>query len=306
MKKVFVFIGIAVVAIVGVRLVIGTDAAKGNGGAGASEAKCPVDKGGSGASADGQCPKDKGGSGACADGQCSSSKGEAHAGMGGHGAAGMGGAAVGGTISGTVVDTTNASRYTYVQLDTGTEKVWVAGPTVAVKIGDKVSIRDGMPTKDFKSPSLKRTFDVIYFTTQIIPQGTNVSSTQAAVEVSPMGRSSGHKKASMSSFTYTDVKRAEGGKTVGEIWAERAALADKPVIVQGKVVKAVSAILGKNWLHLRDGTGDAGTDDVTVTTAGQAAVGDVVNAAGTVRTNMDFGSGYSYEVLLENATLTKQ
>jgi hypothetical protein len=77
------------------------------------------------------------------------------------------------------------------------------------------------------------------------------------------------------------------------------------VVVRGKVVKYNPGIMGKNWIHLRDGSGAAadGTNDVLVTTAHQAKLGDVLTVKGVVRTDKDFGSGYSYKVLIEEATL---
>lgn len=103
------------------------------------------------------------------------------------------------------------------------------------------------------------------------------------------------------------VAKATGAdaRTVEEIIKQRAALKDKAVVVHAKVVKFNAAIMGKNWIHLRDGTGSAadGSNDVLVTTQDMAKVGDVVTVRGTVRTDKDFGSGYSYAVLIEDATV---
>lgn len=103
------------------------------------------------------------------------------------------------------------------------------------------------------------------------------------------------------------VAKATGAdaRTVEEVVKQRAALKDKPAVVHGKVVKFNASIMGKNWVHLRDGTGSAadGTNDVLVTTQDMTKVGDVVTVRGTVRTDKDFGSGYSYAVLIEDATV---
>jgi hypothetical protein len=82
----------------------------------------------------------------------------------------------------------------------------------------------------------------------------------------------------------------------------------KPVAVRGKVVKITPGVLGKNWIHLRDGTGSraAKDDDLTVTTTdGTAATGDVILVRGVVGIDKDFGSGYTYSVMVENAKLSK-
>jgi len=103
------------------------------------------------------------------------------------------------------------------------------------------------------------------------------------------------------------VAKAKGANayTVAEVIAQAEKLKDKPVVISGKVVKYNGSIMGKNWVHLQDGSGNAGagTHDLLVTSAAVAKVGDVVTVAGTVRTDKDFGAGYSYKVLIEDATL---
>jgi hypothetical protein len=70
------------------------------------------------------------------------------------------------------------------------------------------------------------------------------------------------------------------------------------------VVKFISGIMGKNWLHLRDGTGAPGSDDLTVTTDATVETGSTVVVRGTVTTDRDFGAGYKYELIIEDAEIT--
>ena len=103
----------------------------------------------------------------------------------------------------------------------------------------------------------------------------------------------------------TGIAKAEGGKTVAEVFAERDQLAGKPVTFRGKIVKTNAGIMGKNWLHVRDGSGADGTNDLTVTTTGAVPnVGDTVIVTGPVVLNKDFGMGYMYDVLIEDAQVT--
>jgi len=105
------------------------------------------------------------------------------------------------------------------------------------------------------------------------------------------------------------VPKATGpdARTVAEIVTKGTALKDKTVAVRGKVVKFTPGVMGKNWVHLRDGSGSAadGTNDVLVTTQDETKIGDVVLARGTVRTDVNLGSGYAYKVLVEEAKLQK-
>ena len=97
------------------------------------------------------------------------------------------------------------------------------------------------------------------------------------------------------------------GRTVEEVVKGKAALKDKTVLVNAQVVKVTNDVMGKNWVHLQDGSGKAAdaTHDVLATTKDKVAVGDVVKAKGTVRTGVNIGSGYSYDVLIEDAVLKK-
>ena len=96
------------------------------------------------------------------------------------------------------------------------------------------------------------------------------------------------------------IEKAEGGLTVAEVFE---AEAGREVVLRGKVVKFNSNIMGKNWLHVRDGTGGAGTNDITVTTLDSAKVGDIVLVTGKLAADRDFGSGYKYAHLIEDAKL---
>jgi len=66
-------------------------------------------------------------------------------------------------ISGTVLETINASTYTYVRLDRGGSEVWIAGPQASLAVGAKLDKLQGQLMTDFHSNTLERTFDQIYF-----------------------------------------------------------------------------------------------------------------------------------------------
>jgi len=95
-------------------------------------------------------------------------------------------------------------------------------------------------------------------------------------------------------------------RTVAEVFQERAALKGKAVSVRGKVVKYNPAVMGKNWIHLRDGSGTAGKDnDVTVTSQQEAKLGEVITVQGTVTIDQDIGLGTPYPVIIQDAKVTR-
>lgn len=100
---------------------------------------------------------------------------------------------------------------------------------------------------------------------------------------------------------FSKITKPKGGKTVQEVYREKASLKNKQVMIRGKVVKYSEAIMGKNWLHLRDGTGEAPANDLTVTTQAKAKVGDTVLVEGKVTLDKDLGAGYKYDVIIEDA-----
>jgi hypothetical protein len=105
------------------------------------------------------------------------------------------------------------------------------------------------------------------------------------------------------------VPKASGAdaRTVAEVVQGKAQLKDKTVLIRARVVKVNTGIMGKNWLHLQDGSGQAqdGSNDILVTSQDSAAVGDIVTARGTVRTDVTLGPGYAYAVLVEGASVKK-
>ncbi len=206
-----------------------------------------------------------------------------------------------GRITGRVLETMNAGGYTYVRLASSAGEQWAAVNQASVKKGTTIAIDTQMVAEHFESKTLHRTFDKIVF--GVLAGGNAGPAAPASVPTSSaMGSPAQHMSAPVADV---NVEKAPGGRTVAEIWAARKELNDKPVVVRGKVVKFLSGIMGRNWLHVRDGSGsrEKGNDDLTVTTMDTARVGDVVTVSGTVHIDQDFGAGYEYKVIVEGATL---
>jgi len=144
------------------------------------------------------------------------------------------------------------------------------------------------------------------------PQMNTLPPSHPPVEgtAAPAGMPMGHPPVGTSNEAMTveagSIPVAEGGLTIEGVFAKKAELVGQPVTVRGKVVKATAGVMGTNWYHLQDGTGAAGSNDLTVTSDAAAKVGDVVVIAGTVATDKDFGMGYTYDVIVEKATLTTE
>ncbi|MFA6958942.1 MAG: nucleotide-binding protein [Thermoanaerobaculia bacterium] len=225
-------------------------------------------------------------------------------------------AAPAGALSGKVLETMNSGGYTYIRLETASGEAWAAVGQADVKVGSEISITPQMTMTDFESPTLKRKFASIVFGTLGQP-GAAMPAAMPATGDSPHGGAMGSNPHAggmggnepAAEVPVAKVAKAEGpdARTIEQLWAQKDALKGKRVVVRGVVVKFSSNIMGKNWLHLRDGSGSADkkNDDITVTTTSVASKGDTVLVTGKIATNVDIGAGYAYDVMIEDASVAK-
>jgi hypothetical protein len=205
------------------------------------------------------------------------------------------------TVTGTVVETMDASSYTYVQVDVGEETIWAATNRFEVAVGDRVTVPLESPMENFHSDTLDRDFPLIYFASRIVGEGESPDAA-TPVDRALLGPGTPQVAAEVEEGA---IAPAPGGRTVASVWADAPSIAGTEVTVRGQVVKFNPAIMGTNWIHIQDGTGDAdaGTHDLTVTSAAAVAVGDVVTATGVVAVDQDFGAGYVYPVMVRDAAV---
>jgi hypothetical protein len=230
-------------------------------------------------------------------------------------------------VTGKVMETMDAAGYTYLNVATDAGEKWVAVNQTPVKVGEEVTYLDGMVMQNFFSKSLDRTFPEIVFSGGLVgaapalpnlaeapAAGTGAESfSKALTSESPFSAPPGAEMVTGSQkaivpFAEIKVEKAPGENsyTVAEVFSKAVELNGKTVIVRGKVMKVSPRIMGRNWVHIQDGTGspDANTHDLVITTSLEpAADWDIITMEGVLAANKDFGSGYSYAVLIEDATL---
>ena len=200
-----------------------------------------------------------------------------------------------GRIQGKVTETMNAAGYTYVEVDTGKNKVWAAAPITEIKVGDQVEFSTVMPMKNFQSKALNRQFSVVYFAQNFI---TDKKSSTAKINKN----ASPNKSKQASAVIIKKMAKAKDGHSIADIYANKNELANKIIRVRGQVTKFTPNILKKNWLHIKD---NSSADDLTITTDSTAAVNDVIVISGKLGLNRDFGYGYLYPLIIEDAKISK-
>lgn len=214
-------------------------------------------------------------------------------------------------ISGKALQTMDSGGYTYVYVEKNDgEKVWVASTPTQVAVGSQVSYRSGMEMANFESKGLNRKFDKIIFadaapatdaSTNTIPAPPSKRNDKSA--------SGGSKAAASAKDAKISVTRAKGANayTVKEIFEKSAKLNKKKVVISGKVVKVSAGIMDKNWIHIQDGTGSQAkkNHNLVCTSKDLPDVGDVVTVSGVLAKDRDFGGGYKYNAIVENASIIK-
>jgi hypothetical protein len=251
-----------------------------------------------------------------------------------------------GKIKGKAKEVLSGGGFTYVLIAAEKGDTWVAVPQTKVEVGETCSVAEGQVMQNFPSKTLNRTFSEIVFSPGIEGKkpeigeahGGDTAAAAPAGKSAPAGAAApagafgaamqkedgaapgasaptasgetapGSGKAVVP-FVELKIAKASGanGYTVADVFGKAASLNGKKVKIKAQVVKFSPEIMGKNWLHLQDGTGDPlkNTHDLVVTTTGKAEKGDIVTVEGVLAADKDFGAGYKYAVIVEDVTITR-
>ncbi len=200
-----------------------------------------------------------------------------------------------GTLKAVVEDVLQANSYTYLNVREGEKMNWLAVTKREIEKGTTVYYKPELEMKDFKSKDLDRTFAKIYFV-------SNISTSPIPATVSKaMPAMGGAKKENLKADV--SVEQPQGGVSISKISTNRAAYEGKTILVRGQVTKYNPNIMKRNWVHIQDGTKDGSTYDLTITTNDAVKKGDVVTFKGKIVLNKDFGAGYKYDIIMEEARL---
>jgi len=198
-------------------------------------------------------------------------------------------------ISGTIQEVIQTSEYTYCKMKVASDEYWIAITKMPVKKSETLYFNQGLEMKDFHSTELDRTFPSVFFVQEV---STDPNSTKFKAKPNQLQP---QKPEIVKNEVVID--KANGGIRIAELYANKSSYNGKKVKISGKITKYNPGIMGKNWVHLQDGTDNNGNFDLTVTTQAEVSLGAVVTFEGTIALNKDFGAGYSYSVIMEEASL---
>lgn len=190
-----------------------------------------------------------------------------------------------------VKEVIQTQNYTYLKLDDYGDIYWGAVTKMEIEEGEILYYKGSMEMKDFRSEELDRTFDSVLFIEAASKEPFLINKPTSPHDM----------KMVQAGKIDVSIEPAEGGITIAELYADPAKYEDQTVKIKGKVTKYNANIMGKNWVHIQDGTDNEGNFDLTITTDAQLKVGDIVTFEGSIGLNRDFGFNYKYDVIMEVA-----
>ena len=183
-------------------------------------------------------------------------------------------------------------NYTYLLVKERGPAYWIAVSSTEITPGESITYEGGMLMEDFYSEELNRTFEMVLFLDAL--EGGQ----PPAMDMTP---GTSHGSALKASKLETSVEAEEGTVSIAELYANPGSFDGKRIRVKGEVVKFNAAIMERNWIHIQDGSEFDGKYDLTITSQESFEVGQVLTLEGVLAINKDFGYGYSYEILIEEA-----
>lgn len=184
-----------------------------------------------------------------------------------------------------------ADRYTYVKVKEGDKEFWVATGKREMDEGKLYFFKKGLVKSNFRSEELDKTFDKLHLVSNLVPAdhgGSKIQKIDNTATISPQGKSG-------------DEIREEGSISIAEIVNNPNKYEHKEVQITGKCTKVNYNIMGRNWIHLKDGSKD--DFDLVLTSNDKVTVNQQVTMKGVVHLGVDFGAGYVYDIIIEDAEL---
>lgn len=197
-----------------------------------------------------------------------------------------------------VIQVLNTTKYTYLRVSEDKTEYWMAIVREDIKSGDSVYYSQAYDMKDFYSKELDRTFPSVFFVQDPSGSPERLAATDGAQMPNTESPS---RRQPVTKMDNLKVEKASGGITIEELYGNPEQFAGKKIKVRGLIGKLSKEIMKRNWMHIQDGTGNGTNFDLTVTSADIVTEGNIATFEGIIALKKDFGSGYFYEVIMEEA-----
>jgi len=197
-----------------------------------------------------------------------------------------------------VMEILPATRYSYLKVTEAGNEFWIAVRKQEITKGASYFYRNGLLKTNFESQEYNRIFDRIYLVSNLVPEKHGGNSGLSDNSLNTRENAETIQKELIPTHTEKTVQH-KGSITIAELLENPKAYEGKSVQLSGTCVKVNPNIMNRNWIHLQDGTKD--DFDLVITSTTFVPEGKKVTLKGTVNLNRDFGAGYTYDLIVENA-----
>jgi len=189
-----------------------------------------------------------------------------------------------------IKDILPATRYLYLLVQENNDEFWIAVRKMEINIGETYFYYGGLLKTNFKSNEYDKVFDKIYLVTSLVK--------------SDHGNHINEKKLDIKDIKIAKTKsipEIKGSIKISELVRNQKELEGKTVQISGICSKTNPNIMGRNWIHVKDGSLD--DYDLVITSSTYVKEGTQITIKGVVALNKDFGAGYMYKLILENGVV---
>jgi len=188
----------------------------------------------------------------------------------------------------TVIEHIPGQRYSYMKVAENDDEYWIATMKGDFKENESYHYHEGIEKTDYSSTELSRTFDRIVLVSELLSPDAHDGQSSSSMKPNEVKIDKNEK-----------INLPKSSTPIKDIIAQPARFKNKQIEITGRVTKVNPGIMDRNWIHVYDGTN--GTFDFVCTSNQDIPVGHLITLKGTIVLNKDFGAGYSYEILMENA-----
>jgi len=194
-------------------------------------------------------------------------------------------------------------KYVYLNVNEGGEQFWIATRKADVKVGQTYYYKGGLLKTNFESKEYNRVFEKIYLISSLVESNHgNNSGVLNESKPKPKVTLKEPVKNDIESLTEKEVQH-QGSMKIAELVKDPKKYEGKTVQLSGVCTKINAGIMKRNWIHLKDGSKD--DFDLVITSDAFVPEGAQITIKALVTLNKDFGSGYSYDLILENGIIIK-
>ena len=180
-------------------------------------------------------------------------------------------------------------RYSYIKVqDDKNGAYWISTLKAEYEVGEEYFFTESIHKTNFFSTEFNRNFEDFYLVSDLQPASSHNHEHGDHVDNQIVDMT----------VNASEVERASSTK-IKELISNSKKYAGKEVEITGKVVKVNANIMDRHWVHIKDASAD--DYDFVLTTKAVVPVGHIVTFKGRFKTNVDFGSGYRFDYILEDA-----